>query len=116
MTDTTHAQGFSFLTKRHALIGIGAFMVAVVAVAGTGGGGMPWDNAMTQFTGAITGPWAGGIALLAIAFAVGALLMGGELAGFGRTMIFLILGLGVILGAAQIVALFGGAGALLPAL
>lgn len=93
---------------------LGAFLFAGIATAG-GGGALPWDPAITAFVNNISGPVAGGIALAAVVIAGGALIFGGELNAFGRTMFFILLVVGVIIGAAQIIALFGGgAGALLP--
>lgn len=78
------------------------------------GGAMPWDAAITAFVANVTGPVAGGIAVAAIAIAGMALIFGGELNAFGRTFFFILLVVGVIMGAAQILALFGAAGAALP--
>jgi len=81
-----------------------------------GGGAMPWDAAITAFVANVTGPVAGGIAVAAIAIAGMALIFGGELNAFGRTFFFILLVVGVIMGAAQILALFGAGGAVIPAL
>jgi len=94
---------------------LGMLFVAGLATAGGGGGGMPWDAAITAFVNNISGPVAGGIALAAVVIAGSALIFGGEMNAFGRSMFFILLVVGVIMGAAQIIALFGaGNGALLP--
>lgn len=91
---------------------IGLFFATTVTA---GGGAMPWDNAITAFVNNISGPLAGGLALAAVVIAGSALIFGGELNAFGRTMFFILLVVGVIMGAAQLIALFGGgAGAVLP--
>lgn len=89
-----------------------AFAGAVTA----GGGAMPWDAGLTALTQNISGPFAGFVALMAVVISGAVLIFGGELQAFGRTMFFVILVAGLILGAAQIIALVGGgaAGAVLP--
>lgn len=80
-----------------------------------GGGAMPWDAGLTALTANISGPFAGFVALMAVVISGGVLIFGGELQAFGRTIFFVILVAGMILGAAQIIALVGGgAGAVLP--
>jgi len=94
---------------------LGMFLFAGAVSAG--GGGMPWDNAITAFVDNISGPVAGGIALAAVVIAGAALIFGGEMNAFGRSMFFILLVVGVILGAAQIIQLFGPTnGAILPVL
>ena len=78
-----------------------------------GGGGMPWDGPFTQIVNSITGPWAATVALLAICVCAAVLIFGGELNQFFRTLVFIILGVGLLIGAAQILQLFGAAGAVL---
>ena len=53
----------------------------------------------------------GFVALAAVAVAGAMLIFGGELNDFGRRVIYIILVLGLMLGSAQIVALFGATGA-----
>lgn len=89
-------------------------LVATAGVAGGGGGGMPWDAPMQAFVNSITGPWAGAIALVAIVVAGATLIFGGELNAFARTMVMIILGVAIIVGAAQFLAALGLAGAVLP--
>ena len=66
----------------------GVFLMALLLIAGSvsaGGGGMPWDAAITAFVGNISGPVAGGIALAAIVIAGASLIFGGEMNAFGRS-------------------------------
>lgn len=99
-----------------------------------GGTLMPWDTGLQVFLASITGPVAGGIALVSIVLGGVSLLTGGEWSmhrtradklahqsstvlghSFAKPMFVVLLCLGVLLGAVQIVALLGfGAGALLP--
>lgn|SRR5690554_4499748 len=80
------------------------------ALAG-GGGGLPWEGPLEQIQQSITGPVAGAIALAAIAIAGAMLIFGGELNDFARRLVFIVLVAGILLGGAQIVSLFGAAGA-----
>jgi type IV secretion system protein VirB2 len=83
----------------------------VPALASSGGGGLPWESPLQQIQQSITGPVAGFIALAAVAIAGGMLIFGGELNDFARRLCYIALVGGVLLGATQIVALFGATGA-----
>ena len=94
-------------------------LLSVVAFSGVltaGGGAMPWDAGLAALTGNISGPFAGFVALMAVVISGGVLIFGGELQAVWRTIFFVVLVAGLILGAAQIIALVGGgaAGAVLP--
>ena len=54
---------------------------------------------------------AGAIALAAMAIAGGMLIFGGELNDFARRLMYIVLVAGILLGASQIVGLFGATGA-----
>lgn len=75
------------------------------------GRGLPWESPLQQIQQSITGPVAGFIALAAVAIAGAMLIFGGELNGFARRLCYMALVGGVLLGATQIVALFGANGA-----
>lgn len=77
----------------------------------TGGGNLPWESPLQQIQQSITGPVAGFIALAAVAVAGGMLIFGGELNDFARRLMYIVLVAGILLGATQIVALFGASGA-----
>ena len=79
--------------------------------ASSGGGGLPWETPLQQIQQSITGPVAGFIALAAVAIAGAMLIFGGELNDFARRLCYVALVSGVLLGATQIVALFGATGA-----
>jgi type IV secretion system protein TrbC len=81
------------------------------ALASSGGGGLPWEAPLEQIQQSITGPVAGYIALAAVAIAGGMLIFGGELNDFARRLVYVVLVAGILLGATQIVALFGATGA-----
>ncbi len=83
------------------------------AFASSSGGGLPWESPLQQIQQSITGPVAGFIALAAVAIAGGMLIFGGELNDFARRLCYIALVGGVLLGATQIVALFGSTGAVI---
>lgn len=87
-----------------------ALSMAQPALAG-GGGGLPWEGPLQQIQQSITGPVAGFIALAAVAVAGGMLIFGGELNDFARRLMYVVLVAGILLGATQIVSLFGASGA-----
>lgn len=82
-----------------------------LAFASSGGGALPWETPLKQIQQSITGPVAGFIALAAVAIAGAMLIFGGELNDFARRLCYVALVGGVLLGATQIVALFGATGA-----
>ncbi|WP_246754165.1 MULTISPECIES: TrbC/VirB2 family protein [Rhizobium] len=91
---------------------VAAFVVARSAHAGSGGG-LPWEAPLEQIQQSITGPVAGFIALAAVAVAGGMLIFGGELNDFARRLMYVVLVAGILLGASQIVGLFGATGSTL---
>ena len=92
-----------------------SLVVLLVAVAtpalASSGGGLPWEGPLQQIQESITGPVAGFIALAAVAVAGGMLIFGGELNDFARRLMYVVLVAGILLGATQIVGLFGASGA-----
>ncbi|MDF1631141.1 P-type conjugative transfer ATPase TrbB [Mycoplana sp. MJR14] len=95
-----------------ALIAAFSFLSAVApALASSGGGGLPWEGPLQQIQESITGPVAGAIALAAVAIAGGMLIFGGELNDFARRLVYIALVAGILLGATNIVGLFGATGA-----
>lgn len=96
-----------------ACLGLAAISLALAepALASSGGGRLPWESPLQQIQQSITGPVAGFIALAAVAIAGAMLIFGGELNDFARRLCYVALVGGVLLGATQIVALFGATGA-----
>lgn len=95
-----------------ALIAASLILTSVAPVlASTGGGGLPWEGPLQQIQESINGPVAGAIALAAMAIAGGMLIFGGELNDFARRLVYIVLVAGILLGASQIVGLFGATGA-----
>lgn len=96
---------------------LAGLMAAILCLAlstpalASGGGGLPWEGPLQQIQESITGPVAGFIALAAVAIAGGMLIFGGELNDFARRLMYVVLVAGILLGATQIVGLFGASGA-----
>lgn len=88
-----------------------AFLLCATPVLASSGGGLPWEGPLEQIQESITGPVAGFIALAAVAVAGGMLIFGGELNDFARRLMYVVLVAGILLGATQIVGLFGATGA-----
>ncbi|PRD43718.1 conjugal transfer protein TrbC [Phyllobacterium phragmitis] len=94
-----------------ALIAVSFIVLASQPALAGGGGGLPWEGPLQQIQQSITGPVAGFIALAAVAVAGGMLIFGGELNDFARRLMYVVLVAGILLGATQIVGLFGASGA-----
>lgn len=93
-----------------AVNGLASFTTITTAQASSRGG-LPWEAPLQQIQQSITGPVAGFIALAAVAVAGGMLIFGGELNDFARRLMYIVLVAGILLGATQIVGLFGATGA-----
>ncbi len=84
--------------------------------ASAGGSGMPWESPLQKLVDSLTGPVAIGISILCILGAGLALAFGGEITGFVRTMIVIVLVVAVIVFAAGFLTQLTGKSALLPGL
>jgi type IV secretion system protein VirB2 len=93
------------------LTALTSFTLIEPSLASSGGGGLPWEEPLQKIQESITGPVAGYIALAAVAIAGGMLIFGGELNDFARRLVYVVLVAGILLGATQIVGLFGATGA-----
>jgi type IV secretion system protein VirB2 len=99
---------------------IAAVMVMVLAGAALAAGGtpgasaMPWEQGLKALTDSITGPVAQAIGLIAIVAAGAALIFGGDMTGFMRTAVYIVLVLGIIMSAANLLTTFTGVSATLP--
>lgn len=99
---------------RSVALGLSAAVLCIALASpalASSGGGLPWEGPLQQIQESITGPVAGFIALAAVAVAGGMLIFGGELNDFARRLMYVVLVAGILLGATQIVGLFGASGA-----
>ncbi len=103
---------------KHYLWGVGVLLtLCVIAMpheayaAGTAGGGLPYESALTRLRASITGPVAFTLSLIGIVGAAGVLIFGGELTGFLRMMVFLVLLIAILVGAQNVLTTLFAAGA-----
>lgn len=75
------------------------------------GGGLPYENWLTNLRNSVTGPVAFALAIIGIVVAGGVLIFGGELNAFFRTLIFVVLVMALIVGAQNMLSTFFGRGA-----
>ena len=96
------------------LLGLLALMMLVpqhaLASEGTGGS-LPYEGWLTNLRNSVTGPVAFTLSLVGIVVAGGILIFGGELNGFFRTLIFIVLVMAVLVGAQNMMTTFFGRGA-----
>jgi|KBSSwiStaDraftv2_1062776.scaffolds.fasta_scaffold909740_2 type IV secretion system protein VirB2 len=71
-------------------------------------GGLPYEGPLKQLTKSIRGPVAFGISLIGIIAAGAVLIFGGEMSGFLRTLVFLVLIIAIVVNAAGMIKLIGG--------
>lgn len=81
--------------------------IASMFIAGAANA-LPWESPLQQVRQSISGPVATGISVIAIVAAGATLIWGGEITGFARTMVFIVLVVAVIVGANSIIGIFAG--------
>ncbi len=90
---------FSFLAPQHAFASTGT------------GGSVPYESWLTNVQNSVTGPVAFALSIIGIVVAGGVLIFGGDLNGFFRTLIFLVLVMALLVGAQNVMSTFFGRGA-----
>lgn len=80
--------------------------------AATGGGALPWEAPLTALVTSITGPVAFSIAVIGIVIAGGMLIFGADLNRFGQAIIYLVLVIGFMVVATNLMQSLFGLGAL----
>ena len=81
-------------------------VLAVAEAAWAAAGGMPWEDGLELLKKSLSGPVAQAIGLIAIVAAGAALIFGGDMTGFMRTCVYIVLVLGLILGATNLMTAF----------
>lgn len=101
--------------NRCALFYVGMFLVLLAAhpaMASEGtGGSLPYETWLTNLRNSVTGPVAFALSIIGIVIAGGVLIFGGELNGFFRTLIFIVLVMALLVGAQNMMGTFFGRGA-----
>lgn len=75
------------------------------------GGSLPYESWLANLRNSVTGPVAFTLSLVGIVVAGGILIFGGELNGFFRTLIFIVLVMALLVGAQNMMSTFFGRGA-----
>ncbi|MGV7209312.1 conjugal transfer system pilin TrbC [Oxalobacteraceae bacterium A2-2] len=83
---------------------------SAMAAEGTGGS-LPYETWLTNLRNSVTGPVAFTLSVVGIVIAGGVLIFGGDLNGFFRTMVFLVLVMAFLVGAQNVMSTFFGRGA-----
>lgn len=79
----------------------------------SGGGGLPWESPLQTITKSITGPVAFAVSVIGVVAAGAALIWGGEISGFTRTLVYVVLVIGLIVAATNILSTLFGVGAII---
>jgi type IV secretory pathway VirB2 component (pilin) len=99
-----------------AALAVIVMMVPQQALASVGtGGSLPYESWLTDLRNSVTGPVAFALAIIGIVVAGGVLIFGGELNGFFRTLIFIVLVMALLVGAQNMMSTFFGRGAVIAA-
>jgi type IV secretory pathway VirB2 component (pilin) len=117
-------QSHTLVLDRRTVICIAAALLLAVlllapqhAIASEGSGGsLPYETWLANLRNSVTGPVAFALSIIGIVVAGGVLIFGGDLNGFFRTMIFLVLVMALLIGAQNIMGTFFGRGAEIAAL
>lgn len=75
------------------------------------GGGLPYEGPLSQLRNSVTGPVAFTLSLIGIIVAFGVLIFGGEISGFFKTIVFIVLLVATLVGAQNFMSQFFGRGA-----
>jgi type IV secretory pathway VirB2 component (pilin) len=85
-----------------------------IAEAAVGaGGGLPYETWLTSLQNSATGPVAFTLSIIGIVVAGGVLIFGGDLNGFFRTLIFIVLVMALLVGAQNIMTTLFARGAVI---
>jgi len=92
-------------------------LMATHAHAASGaGGGLPYEDWLTRIRQSITGPVAFGISVIAIVAAGAMLIFGGDMNGFMKTLVFIVLVLAFVIAAQNTLSAITGTGAVIACL
>ena len=114
----------AFRPDRNALFYLGLIAVLALFLLGTQpafasegtGGALPYESWLTNLRNSVTGPVAFALSIIGIVVAGGILIFGGELNGFFRTVIFIVLVMALLVGAQNMMGTVFGRGAEIAAL
>jgi type IV secretory pathway VirB2 component (pilin) len=101
---------------------LGLFIVFVLVIGSdayagtTSGGSLPYETWLTSLRNSITGPVAFTLSIAGIVVAGGVLIFGGDINGFFRTLIFMVLVMAFLIGAQNMMTTFFGSAAVISSL
>ena len=99
---------------RSAMFYAAAGISSVANASSTAGqGGLPWETPLTTIRNSITGPVAFVVSAIAIVAAGATLAWGGEISGFARTVIILVLVISLMVGGLNVLTTLFPAAALI---
>ena len=75
------------------------------------GGGLPYESWLGKLRDSLTGPFAFTVSIIGIVVAGSVLIFGGDMNGFFRTLVFIVLVMALIVGVNNMMASFFGRGA-----
>lgn len=94
------------------LWGLLFLLLPILGIASEGTGtSLPYESWLTDLRNSVTGPVAFSVSIIGIVVAGGVLIFGGELSGFFRSLIFIVLVMGLLIGAQNMMTSFFGRGA-----
>lgn len=98
------------------LIALGTALLVLLTAhpafaAATAGGGLPMDSWLTKISNSVTGPYAYTVSVIGIVVTGATLIFGGDMNGFMRAMIFLVLVLCFVVAAKNFLSTVTGQGA-----
>lgn len=117
MQATLYRQSIAFNRSTMFYLGLALLSALILlapqhAFAATGqSGGLPYESWLTNLQNSVTGPVAFALSIIGIVVAGGVLIFGGDLNGFFRTLIFLVLVMALLVGAQNVMSNFFGRGA-----
>ena len=111
----------SFQLKNSTIVSLGLLLLLAFflltpqqAFASVGtGGSLPYESWLTNLRNSVTGPVAFALSIIGIVVAGGVLIFGGDLNGFFRTLIFIVLVMALLVGAQKVMGTFFGRGAVI---
>ncbi len=115
----THSNSHYINNRTVAFIALALILLLAIHpafAANTGGGGLPSDEWFVRLRQSVTGPWAFSISIIGLVGAGATLIFGGDLNGFLRVIIFMVLVLSFIVAAQNTLSALTGQGAEIAAL
>jgi type IV secretion system protein TrbC len=108
----TNSKKMSFAGRCSVTLAIALVLIGVLfpalAFAAEEASGLPYEDGLEKFQRSIQGPVPFAISLVGIVACGAMLIFGGEISGFMRTMIFIVLVIAVIVQAGSVVVMLGG--------